>query len=210
MVDGDGTDRTVSVRTLLSWFGAERRGYWKGKDVRKALQFSAVKIRLSLSVLLCCLAISACDTDRVDKLEKENAELKAKIEQQSAAANFELQAKCSKDAKSWFGQNWSPEKTTILLNYTNHYNTKQNKCFILVEHHNGANLPPAIGFSWANIMVLYDVYENAEYAHFSENHYTYYKPRIRNGDEVVECDVGDQKCKTGDEFNNLVRPYMSE
>jgi len=26
----DGHGRTETVRTLLSWFGAERRGYWKG------------------------------------------------------------------------------------------------------------------------------------------------------------------------------------
>ena len=37
MAEGDGADRTVTVRTLLSWFGVERRGYWKVKEIRKAL-----------------------------------------------------------------------------------------------------------------------------------------------------------------------------
>jgi CBS domain-containing protein len=37
IADDNGADRTVSVRTMLSWFGAERRGYWKVKDIRKAL-----------------------------------------------------------------------------------------------------------------------------------------------------------------------------
>lgn len=37
MAEGDGPDRTVTVRILLSWFGAERRGYWKVKEIRKAL-----------------------------------------------------------------------------------------------------------------------------------------------------------------------------
>lgn len=32
-----GTPRTETVRTLLSWFGAERRGYWKVREVRRAL-----------------------------------------------------------------------------------------------------------------------------------------------------------------------------
>jgi hypothetical protein len=27
----------VTVRTLLSWFGTERRGYWKVREIRKAL-----------------------------------------------------------------------------------------------------------------------------------------------------------------------------
>lgn len=28
---------TETVRTLLSWFGAERRGYWVVKEINKAL-----------------------------------------------------------------------------------------------------------------------------------------------------------------------------
>lgn len=35
---GKGGERTESVRTLLSWFGAERRGKWTVVDVRKALR----------------------------------------------------------------------------------------------------------------------------------------------------------------------------
>jgi predicted transcriptional regulator len=37
LAEGDGSDRTVTVRTLLSWFGAERRGLWKVKEIRKVL-----------------------------------------------------------------------------------------------------------------------------------------------------------------------------
>jgi CBS domain-containing protein len=37
-----GNQRNESVRTLLSWFGAERRGYWKVREIRKAL--SKVKL----------------------------------------------------------------------------------------------------------------------------------------------------------------------
>jgi CBS domain-containing protein len=33
-----GNGRTETVRTLLSWFGAERRGYWKVHEIRKALR----------------------------------------------------------------------------------------------------------------------------------------------------------------------------
>ena len=34
---GDGYAKNVTVMELLSWFGAERRGYWKGREIRKAL-----------------------------------------------------------------------------------------------------------------------------------------------------------------------------
>jgi hypothetical protein len=33
-----GTARSETVRTLLSWFEAERRGYWKVQEIRKALR----------------------------------------------------------------------------------------------------------------------------------------------------------------------------
>lgn len=33
-----GGERSESVRTLLSWFEAERRGYWKVHEIRKALR----------------------------------------------------------------------------------------------------------------------------------------------------------------------------
>jgi len=32
-----GNERKETVRALLSWFGAERRGYWKIREIRKAL-----------------------------------------------------------------------------------------------------------------------------------------------------------------------------
>lgn len=34
----DGSERSETVRTLLSWFDAERRGYWKVREIRKALR----------------------------------------------------------------------------------------------------------------------------------------------------------------------------
>lgn len=32
-----GSERSETVRTLLSWFGAERRGYWKVREIQRAL-----------------------------------------------------------------------------------------------------------------------------------------------------------------------------
>lgn len=34
----DGNSHTETVRTLISWFGAQRRGYWVVKDIRRALK----------------------------------------------------------------------------------------------------------------------------------------------------------------------------
>jgi hypothetical protein len=104
------------------------------------------RILIALAALLVC---SACDTDRLNKLEKENADLKAEVAKTNAAADFNLQEKCSNAAKSWFRENWPRDKDTILLDETNHYNSKMNKCFVEVEYHaNEQNKLAFILWSW--------------------------------------------------------------
>jgi CBS domain-containing protein len=39
----NGGPKNVTVRELLSWFGAERRGYWKVREIRKALKHVKLK-----------------------------------------------------------------------------------------------------------------------------------------------------------------------
>ena len=164
-----------------------------------------------LAVLLCCLLLIGCEnTERLNRLEKQNADLKAELDRDRSTRDLDLQAKCSRDARQWFNGNWARDKDTILLDYTNHYNVKQNKCFILVESHYNSHLAGLGGQSWTNDMSLFDVYENAKYGQFDENHYTYFRPQISTKDEVILCNVQGNECKTGDEFNTLVRPYMND
>jgi hypothetical protein len=167
-------------------------------------------MKLAIGLLTCCALLAGCDADRIAKLEKENADLKAKVEKQSLIDNYDLQAKCAKDARVWFKENWSADKDTILLDYTNHYNAKLNKCFVLVEFHYNSHFAGPGGDSWTNNMDLTDVYENSKYAHFAENHYTYRKPEFSTHAEVISCDVLGNKCKTGEEFNNLVGHYVND
>lgn len=165
------------------------------------------------SAIFLCFALvvfTGCDTDRISKLEKENQEMKAKLEKSNVALEYDLQAKCSKDARAWFNATWSRDKDTILLDFSNHYNAKQNKCFIFVEFHYNTPLSASLGSEWTNDMMLTDVYENVQYAKFSENHITLYKPQIHVDEKLIECNVEGNKCKTTDEFNNLIHPYMNE
>jgi hypothetical protein len=158
------------------------------------------------------LPILGCNDDKIAQLQKQNEELKAQMAKQNAASDLDLQAKCSTAAKQWFNENWagtSREKGTIFLDYSNHYNKASNKCFVLSEYHYNSDFGGPGAESWTNVMTLMDVYENVKYANFSENHITHFKPTINVGDEVITCDVQGDKCKTGDEFNNLVRPYLT-
>ncbi|MGA8311250.1 MAG: hypothetical protein WB755_14545 [Terriglobales bacterium] len=156
---------------------------------------------------LALFIIAGCDLpDRVSRLEKENQELKAEAAKNHAAASatveFDLQAKCSRDAKAFFNEGWTRDKDTKLLTYTNHYNKAMNKCFLLAENHFALAFPG----SWANDMTLWDVYENAKYGSFFEVNLN--KP-LPNSDKVDGCQLLDKKCTTLAEFNGLVWPYLN-
>ena len=157
------------------------------------------------------LVATGCDTgDRLAKLEKQNQELLAEVKKGQATADYDLQAKCSKDARAWFNENYARDKDTILLDFSNHYNKKENKCFIFVENHYNNIFAAPGGNAWTNQMSVWDVYENTRYGDFAENHYTVFKPTISSSDEIIICEMLRAKCKTIDEFNNFTRPYMND
>lgn len=156
------------------------------------------------------LGLCGCDSEKVSRLEKQNQELQAQLQKQQAATDLDLQAKCSSGAKAFFLENWPRDKDTVLLTYSNHYNKKENKCFIVVENHYNSHFAGPGGDSWTNDMMIYDVFENVRYGHFAENHYTYYKPKISTRDEMLSCEVWGKKCNSAQEFNSLAAPYMSD
>jgi len=152
------------------------------------------------------MAIGCGQDEKIAGLEKRNQELNAEVDKSHATTNYVLQAKCSKEAKTWFNENWARDKDTDLLNFTNHYNRSLNKCFILVEYHYDG---PGLGDSWTNDLSFWDVYENVKYANFHENHMIFFKPNARTDDRVITCEQSDKKCKTVEEFDELVNPYMN-
>lgn len=161
-------------------------------------------ILIALAVLL---ILPACDIDRVDKLEKENASLKAALAKRDAASDLDLQEKCSKASKNWFRENFPADKDTVLLDETNHFNKKMNKCFVLVEYHFNAGY----GGSWYNDITLWDVFENSKYAAFTEDHINYpLASKLDPVDRISMCDVAGTKCKALAEFNNMTRSYMND
>jgi len=165
-----------------------------------------MKLIVGVGIVACLML--GCDADRMSKLEKDNSELKAKLEKKSTAENFEFQATCSKAARTWFNQNWERDKDTILLDFSNHYDAKLNKCFILVEYHYTINSTGS--YTWTNHQDLSDVYENAKYAEFVEMHYTFSDPQLSNRDQVITCEVQGQKCKSSDEFYGLIRTFLND
>ena len=163
-------------------------------------------MRMIASAAVLLMAVACGQDEKIANLEKQNQELKAEMEKSRATADYDLQAKCSRDARGWFNENWSRDKDTSLLNFSNHYNKSLNKCFILVEYH---YMVDANG-SWVNDISLWDVYENSRYGTFVERHSISFKPTVSTDDSVMTCELATQKCKTAEEFNGLVRPYLND
>jgi len=115
---------------------------------------SRANVRLHLVFAAVLLILAGCDQEsqnqKIATLEKANQELKAAVEKSHAVEEYDLQAKCSKDAKAWFKENWQRDKDRLLLDFTNHCNKSMNKCFILVEYHYSVGKEGA----WANDMTI--------------------------------------------------------
>ncbi len=57
-------------------------------------------------------------------------------------------------------------------------------------------------------MSLYNVYENAQYGNYLEEH-VYGLDQYVPKDEVITCEMFDAKCTSLDQFNKFVQPYMN-
>ena len=154
------------------------------------------------------VGLGCSERERTAKLEKQVQDLQTELKKKErAGGDLESQAKCARDSKAWFAENWGRgDKDTIMLTYTNHYSKSLNQCFILIEYHYRLGVPP----SWFNHMGLWNVYENSEYGTFGENHFVHTKPEYKTEDMVGACQVSGNTCRTLAEFNDLVRPYLSD
>lgn len=161
------------------------------------------------AVPMLSVLVSACtDVEKMAKIEKENKELRAKVEQQNRVVDLDTQGKCGTAAKRYLNENWTVDKGTMLLDYHNHFNRSLGKCFILVEWHY-ADAASKTG-SWFNSVKLSDVYENLEYGELSEHTRIVLEPTISSEKAILDCHVSGAKCKTSEEFGELVQHFMSE
>ena len=161
-------------------------------------------IRQFLTTLF-IFGLTACDTDRIAKLEKENAELRADLEKQKRIVDLDTQGKCSAAAEHLFNIQFGAGKNTITLDYHNHYNRSLGKCFVMIEWHYRDVLSRT--GSWFNLGFLYDAYENQEVGKFSQ--YTDVGADFEPHLSIQECEVAGNKCGSIEEFNRKSTPFMS-
>ena len=113
----------------------------------------------------------------------------------SMKEDYDLQERCGKRCEEYFKNNYSVRYTredgaVVTTYYENHYNSKRNKCFILIVSDDGNVIRKE----------LLDVNENRSYGII----------RIRYGSNIPLCYFLDERCKSEEEWDLLVKPFMEE
>ena len=166
------------------------------------------RLRLEISLwcmkpVALCLAIlflTACESPymRIDRLEKENKELRAQLSK-AKTPSLEAQATCASAAKRFFGEGWAWDQDTLVLRFTNHYNQSLNKCFVLVQYQFYSSKKHTDSFWY---MELDDAYERTRYGTLDQT--------VGDGDRLLVCRVQAVDCKSADDFNDRIKSFMND
>jgi hypothetical protein len=116
---------------------------------------------------------------------------------------YELQERCGKTASEVFKKEYgsglsSDENATRTSDYTNHYNAKLNKCFIVIRE---TTFTKNKEIGWYLNRFLIDVNENKEYGSFA---------KFQKELKPQSCVVGVRQCSSEAEWDALIKPYMEE
>lgn len=154
-----------------------------------------------------------------------------KVNTANAQSTLALQEKCAEGAKKFFVESektiqfaspnkelgyWYDDGGYGITEYIAHYNKKFDKCFILIKSQynrtwesRSKNIRAKRENRRATLMqALFDVFEGIEVAVFDEWR-DFHNAKIE-GDLFYRCDVGTKRCKSLEEFQRLIKPYMEE
>jgi outer membrane murein-binding lipoprotein Lpp len=147
---------------------------------------------------------TACNQDKIARLEKQNQELAAKLDAIAKAANLDTQAKCAQQARIAFNESGLDKQA--MRGYTNHYNQKLNSCFVRL------NSLKAAGKDLATYTSVQDAFEGKSYAeYFSANIKGEPPWSVKPSVCMVTMASGEDKdCESKKEFEELVKVYMEQ
>jgi hypothetical protein len=152
--------------------------------------------------------LSACNADRIARLEKQNKELAAKLEAVSKKTNLDLQERCAKQSHTQFLADGNEQD--LFTGYTNHYNAKLDKCFMEVTSSAGSGTGKT--YVPSIYRTVYDAYEGKVYAQYYWRNATGKKLwEVPPMDCKVTSLTGDEKvCQTTEEYETLIKQYMEQ
>jgi hypothetical protein len=131
------------------------------------------------------------------------------VSQVNAQTTLALQEKCAEGAKKFYIESGGRSFNG------HHYNKKLDRCFVEIGYYYGKeedkewkeafpSSKPLMLPSWE--VRLYDVFGNSILTVFPSPFARYYRAK----GETVECYVGNKKCKSVEEYDALIKPYMEE
>jgi hypothetical protein len=159
-------------------------------------------VLLAVAVVILCL-FAYSQTAALRQQRQQIRELTTKLDSAPKTASLELQEKCARQAREEFKTYWEFRESA---DFTDHYNTKLNKCFILIQF---VDTKTVSGDIWT-YKELFDAFEGKDYAE-----YDWKMDKLKKYWEVppIVCKVtlpsGEETiCRSSDEFNSLVKQYM--
>jgi hypothetical protein len=152
-----------------------------------------MKRKLFLSILIVFFTTSfmslvGCNNQKPTKEDSSVSEKK------NVKEEYELQDKCGQRTSEFFKKEYGNGISTdkygqMMSGYQNHYNKKLNKCFIIITS-TSRNM---------RLKNLFDFNENKELGTF-----------VDNKNLPMDCRVFEKSCKSEQEWDLLVKPYMEE
>lgn len=114
----------------------------------------------------------------------------------------DLRERCRKSAEEFFTGRFGSgirddDFGQRIDTYTNHYNEKLNKCFILIDT---VIIPNYKIFRTSSAKTLLDIYKDSYYGSYG----------IARDGSVNLCEMLNKECHSGSEWDALVKPYMEE
>jgi hypothetical protein len=133
-------------------------------------------------------------------------ELTMRLEAGTKTSNLDLQEKCSLQARQEFTQSGRNKQ---LASYINHYNSKLNKCFIVIESSVGDTTTKFLSDAFEG-----DIYANYEWRVDKGKKYWEVPPSVCTVTIYSKQDPQDSSpwfCHSSDEFDELINHfYMRE
>ena len=118
----------------------------------------------------------------------------------------ELQEQCVNRSKDYFKKEYGngiingENGERLISKYTNHYNKKLNKCYILITStefiRNKENKIENIG-----LKTLFELNENKEYGSLI---------KFENDNKLINCRILEKYCNLEREWDLVVKPYMED
>ena len=141
------------------------------------------------------MSFVGCNNQKSTKEQiKEQSPQQSSVSEKQLKVDYELQERCGNQTREFFKKEYGDGVTTVgkgqmLSGYQNHYNKKLNKCFIIIT-----STSPSM-----KLKNLFDFNENKELGTF-----------VDNKNLSMDCRVFEKSCKSEQEWDSLVKPYMEE